>query len=176
MILGGTTPIRILSDHVVDRSVRFNHDSDLITFLKTILDPMTVEGLIEQYRIGVTRNRDTIFFQIDKLGRCRTGKIMKYDPETGHRIKDENVPGRITWVHSLMKKLGRLPDDWTLTQCLFGEHLLAEYPDKPVALVESEKTAFICAGLMPKYLWLATGGKSQINDIEGWVPTKLQAE
>ena len=56
-----------------------------------------------------------------------------------------------------------LPKEWELTQCLFGEHLLAAHPDKPVALVESEKTAVICAGLMPKYLWLATGGKSQLN-------------
>ena len=38
------------------------------------------------------------------------------------------------------------------------------HPNKVVALVESEKTAVICAGLMPKYLWLATGGKSAIND------------
>lgn len=33
-----------------------------------------------------------------------------------------------------------------------------------VALVESEKTAVICAGLMPRFLWLATGGKSMINE------------
>ncbi len=43
------------------------------------------------------------FFQIDIHGRWRTGKEMKYDPNTGHRIKDEAVGGRITWVHSLMK-------------------------------------------------------------------------
>lgn len=157
-------PLCFIPDHVVNRSVRFNHDFDLITFLKTILDPMVVEGLIEQYHMGVTRGRDTIFFQIDKLGRCRTGKVMKYDPDTGHRIKDENTPGRITWVHSLMKQSGQLPRDWELTQCLFGEHLLLENPGMPVALVESEKTAVICAGLMPRYLWLATGGKSCIND------------
>lgn len=33
-----------------------------------------------------------------------------------------------------------------------------------VALIECEKTAIICASLMPRFLWLATGGKSQIND------------
>ena len=120
--------------------------------------------MIEEYRVGVTRSGDVIFFQLDQLGRCRTGKVMKYNRETGHRIKDENMPGRITWVHSLMKQSGQLPKDWTLTQCLFGEHLLLQYPGKPVALVESEKTALICAGLMPRYLWLATGGKSCIND------------
>lgn len=74
------------------------------------------------------------------------------------------MPGRITWVHSLMKQSGQLPKNWELTQCLFCEHLLLQYPGKPVALVESEKTALICAGLMPRYLWLATGGKSCIND------------
>lgn len=56
------------------------------------------------------------------------------------------------------------PKDWELTQCLFGEHLLAQYPDRPVALVESEKTAVICAATMPEYVWLATGGKSQFNE------------
>ena len=33
-----------------------------------------------------------------------------------------------------------------------------------MGLVESEKTAVIAAGLMPKYLWLATGGKSGLNE------------
>ena len=38
-----------------------------------------------------------------------------------------------------------------------------QHPDKTVALVESEKTAIICSAMMPQYLWLATGGKSQFN-------------
>ena len=87
---------------------------------------------------------------------------MKYNPDTGHRIKDETQPGRITWVHTLLKK--QLPEDWTLSQCLFGEHLLAKYPDKPVVLVEAEKTAIIGAAVMPEFNWLATGGKAQLND------------
>ena len=152
-----------LPQDVVGRSVRFNYDSHLITFLRTFLEPVVIEGLIDEYRIGVTKSLATIFFQIDVQGRCRTGKIMLYNPEDGHRVKDPEVPSRITWVHSLMKQAGMLPEGWELTQCLFGEHLLTVYPDKPVALVESEKTAVICAGLMPKYLWLATGGKSQLN-------------
>ena len=157
-------PLCVIPDDVVRRSIKYNRDSNFITFLRTLFDPLIIEGLIGEYRLGVARNGSVIFYQLDIKGRCRTGKIMQYDPETGHRIKDENVPGRITWTHSLMKKLGQLPESWELSQCLFGEHLLAEYPDKPVALVESEKTAVICAGLMPKFIWLATGGKSQIND------------
>ena len=70
---------------------------------------------------------------------------------------------KINWVHSLLKKTGTLDESWQLTQCLFGEHLLPQHPDKPIALVESEKTVIICSGLMPQYLWLATGGKSQFS-------------
>ena len=159
-----TKELCFLPDDIVTRSVRFNYDSHLVAFLRTVLDAVVLEGLIEEYRIGVTKSRATIFFQMDYDGRCRTGKIMLYDPETGHRIKDPNVPGRVTWVHSMMKQAGMLPANWELSQCLFGEHLVALYPDKPVGLVESEKTAVIAAGLMPQYIWLATGGKSGLND------------
>jgi hypothetical protein len=63
-----------------------------------------------------------------------------------------------------MKKDGLLPDDWEVTQCLFGEHLLnwSMNKDKVVAVVESEKTALIGAAYHPQFLWLATGGKSQM--------------
>ena len=149
---------------IVLRSVRQDRHSDFVTFLLSILDPVVVEDLVRDYQLGVTSMRDVIFFQLDLGGSCRTGKIMKYDPETGHRIKDENCPGRINWVHSLMKASGQLPREWELTQFLFGEHLLRQYPGKVVALVESEKTAVICAGLMPRFLWLATGGKSSVNE------------
>lgn len=145
------------------KTLRPDRPSDFTRFLATLFDPIILEGLIDEYRIGVTRERDVIFYQIDTQSRIRTGKVMKYDPETGHRIKDENTKGRITWVHSLLKYSGQLPQEWTLTQCLFGEHLLPLFPEKPVALVESEKTAIICAGLIPKFIWLATGGKSQLN-------------
>ena len=63
-----------------------------------------------------------------------------------------------------MKYSDALPQEWELQQCLFGEHLLKKYPNKTVALVESEKTAIICSALMPDYIWLATGGKSQFNE------------
>ena len=53
---------------------------------------------------------------------------------------------------------------WELTQCLFGEHLLSLHPDRTVALVESEKTAIICAGFIPEYVWLATGGKTSLGN------------
>lgn len=53
---------------------------------------------------------------------------------------------------------------WRLSQCRFGEHLPQDKVNANVALVESENTAVICFLLMPGYVWLATGGKSQIGD------------
>ena len=153
-----------LPPEIVARTLRYDVQSDFVRFLSTLFDPLIVEGLISEYRLGVTRSHDVIFYQIDIQGRVRTGKVMKYDPDTGHRIKDDTTPGKINWIHSLMKYAGQLPKNWTLTQCLFGEHLLPLHPDKPAAIVESEKTAIICTGLIPQFVWLATGGKSQLNE------------
>lgn len=53
-----------------------------------------------------------------------------------------------------------------LNQCFFGEHLLPHIRDKPVALVESEKTAILATHYLPQYLWLATGGKCSCMNRE----------
>ena len=153
---------------IVKSTVNPAIESDFIAFLTGLIGRKNTGKIVKEYHIGVTKSKDVIFYQLDTEGRCRTGKIMKYDRQTGHRVKDEKVGGKITWVHAVLRQsadpLLRLPDGWELTQCLFGEHLLRQHPFKPVALVESEKTAVICSAFWPEYIWLATGGKSQLND------------
>ncbi len=135
----------------------------LISYLKTMIPSSAIDRIIADYRLASTPDQAIIFLQIDQDNQCRTGKIMQYNPATGHRIKDPNKPGRINWLHSVLKRRKQLPPNWQLTQCLFGEHLLPQHQDKTVALVESEKTAIICSAMMPQYLWLATGGKSGLT-------------
>lgn len=147
----------------VEKSVSYN--SSFIYFLcglfdRYSLESPTIERLMQDYAIGATKDGSVIYWQIDTKGKVRTGKIMKYDPNTGHRIKNG---GGINWIHSIMKKQQLLPEDYNLVQCLFGEHLLKIYPTKVVALVESEKSALIASGVYPEYIWLATGGKSQLS-------------
>ena len=166
--LADITSRSTITSDIVKSLVNPSINSDFTLFLSSLIGREKTIKIIKDYHIGVTKNRDVIFYQIDKEGRCRSGKIMKYNRATGHRIKDENIGGKISWVHSTLKnsinpKL-RLPDEWTLTQCLFGEHLLKQYPFKNVAIVESEKTAVICNSFWSEYIWMATGGKSQIND------------
>ena len=147
----------------VEKSVSYN--SSFVQFLcglfdRYSLESPTIERLMQDYALGATKDGSVIYWQIDIKGKVRTGKVMKYNPETGHRIKDA---GGINWIHSIMKKQNLLPEDYNLIQCLFGEHLLRMYPYKIVALVESEKSALIASGVYPDYVWLATGGKSQLS-------------
>lgn len=136
-----------------------NKRSDLVLFLDSIFDSETVTRLIAEYALGVMKDGSVVFPQIDSEGNARTAKVMAYDPETGHR---DRSAGGVNWLHSIMIKHGYFKA-YRLRQCLFGEHLLKRYPEKTVALVESEKTALICSGSMPEYLWLATGGLNGLN-------------
>jgi len=143
-----------------------SYNSTFVKFLCGLFDRYTLKSptisrLGELYAIGATKDMEIIYWQIDINGKVRTGKIMKYG-EDGHRVKDGNG---VNWIHAKMKKDGLLSDDWELTQCLFGEHLLnlSKNKDKVVAIVESEKSALIGAACFPQYVWLATGGKSQLS-------------
>jgi len=123
-----------------------------------------VEALITVYQIGTSDHfggGSTIFWQIDTQNHIRTGKLIKYNPVTGKRIKKPFV--HTNWIHALEYKEG-----FNLHQCLFGEHLLMEDPAAPVAIVESEKTAIIAQAKYPNYLWLATGS---LNEFK---PSKLE--
>ena len=110
---------------------------------------------MKKYKVGTSKHWDgaTVFWQMDYQNRVRTGKIMLYNPTTGKRIKEPY--NHVTWVHSILHK-----DGYNLKQCFFGEHLLPEDKSRPVALVESEKTAIIASYYLPQYLWIASGGKN----------------
>ncbi|MBP1630826.1 MAG: hypothetical protein H6Q15_1719 [Bacteroidetes bacterium] len=141
-----------------------NKSSNFMEFLGKVFDKETSERLFGDYYLGGTENKEVIFWQIDKSLRIRTGKIIQYDPNTGKRNRrgELNSPN-INWVHSALKKQGKLPDKWQLTQCLFGEHLINKYPHKPICLVESEKTSIIMSGFEPEFNWVATGGVQNLN-------------
>jgi len=129
--------------------------SNLLRFLCEFMTIEQIQPSCELYALGATKSSEVIFWQIDINGNVRTGKIMQYNPKTGHRIKHES--NAIDWVHNKLKKSGILPENFNLQQCFFGEHLLTLNPDKNVAIVESEKSAFIASVFMPDYVWLAAG-------------------
>ena len=154
--------------HYVEKSKSVQ--SNFFRFLSTLLgnyygskSQEVLNRLLDEYRLGATRDGAVIFWQIDKNSNVRTGKVMQHNSEDGHRIKTEQGAS-INWIHSILKKQKVLPEEWQLSQCLFGEHLLSLHPDKVVVLVESEKSAIIGSAIFPDYVWLATGGKSQMKE------------
>ena len=156
-------PGRIPKRYLIDS---LGYDSNFVAFLCSLFDrdtleSPTIERLMRDYYLGCTRDKGVIYWQVDASRRIRTGKIMQYDPMIGKRVKKQS--GAIDWVHARLKRDKMLPQDFNLVQCLFGEHLLTKHPNRVVALVESEKSAIIGSGIYSDYVWLATGGKSQLS-------------
>ncbi len=133
--------------------------NNFVRFLLSQFSIASVNEILKRYFIGTWADGRTVFWQIDKNRQIRTGKLMLYDAETGRRIKGK----QISWVHSELKRKMILPSDFSFEQCFFGEYLLSEDAEKPVAIVESEKTAVVANLCMPKFLWLATGGSANLK-------------
>ncbi len=128
-----------------------------------------VTSLIKQlYHIGSTDDDRVIFWQVDVLGRIRTGKVMAYDEMTGKRLKSSK--GACDWMHSILKREGKLSSDWTLTQCLYGEFMLGseQLKNRPIAIVESYKTAHIAAATLQEYFWMS------VDSLNGLTAKRLE--
>lgn len=162
---GGKCPIvislqKLISFIPVEIFKRSLSNYELNNFVKFLFDLFGVEvtnKLISKYFIGTSKFwvGATVFWQIDITGKIRTGKIMLYSPDNGKRVKDPC--NHINWVHKVINQR-----DFALKQCLFGEHLLKDI-SKPVAIVESEKTAIICSVYLPEFIWLAVGSLTNLN-------------
>lgn len=127
------------------------------------LTEQQMQQAARRYRLGKTRDEGVIFWQIDDHDELRDGKIMYYRPDC-HRDHDRNP----TWASYQLRRAGLLPDSFRSDHCLFGLHLLAPEAAaataaEAVAVVESEKTAVIMSALRPDFIWMATGGKTELN-------------
>lgn len=147
-----------------------------------------IDIMLRNYGVGhsrfTTRFHDieqqhdfTVWWQVDQQGRCHNGHLMKYGTD-GHRLKGKDDYSQ-TWIHARMKyadplKIRPFNDhENSASYCLFGEHLTA-LPDTrnaTVNVVESEKTALICAiayGGMMTNVWTACAGMGNLtnkNDV-----------
>ena len=83
---------------------------------------------------------------------------MLYDEVTAKRVKpDDPSVSYFNWLHKILKL-----EPYNLVQCLFGLHLIKDNA-KPIAVVESEKTAFIMSLVDDNFIWVATGGKGNFK-------------
>jgi hypothetical protein len=142
---------------ILNASLQKHADNHFIQYLVSIFGAEITSELVGKYFIGTSKHWEgsTVFWQIDSSGKIRSGKVMLYNPETGKRVKEPF--SHITWVHKLLKQ-----EEFVLRQCFNGEHLLKD-KTKPVAIVESEKTAIIASVYLPQFTWLAVGSLNNLN-------------
>lgn len=150
-------PVSFIPTEALKGSLKGYEGNHLATYLNSLFCEDITSQLIGRYFIGSSKHwaGSTVFWQIDSQGKVRVGKIMLYNPTTGKRVKKPY--NHITWTHKALK----LPD-FNLKQCFFGEHLLKD-KTKPVAIVESEKTAIIASQYLPQFIWLAVGSLTNLS-------------
>lgn len=147
-------PVEVFKASLNPTAFETNH---FVQFLIDLFGVEVANQLVSSYFIATSKhwNGATVFWQIDIHGKIRTGKIMLYSPTTGKRAKNLELP--VYWVHKALKQ-----PEFELRQCLFGEHLLID-KTKPVAIVESEKTAVIASVYLPQFVWVAVGSLTNLN-------------
>lgn len=152
-----TKPVSFITVEILKASLKAHQTNHFVSFLIHLFGAEVASQLVSRYFIATSShwNGATVFWQIDTRGKVRTGKIMLYNPITGKRIKEPF--SHINWVHTVIKQ-----PEFELRQCLFGEHLLSD-KTKPVAIVESEKTAVIASGYLTQFIWLAVGSITNLN-------------
>nr|WP_321451347.1 DUF6371 domain-containing protein [uncultured Carboxylicivirga sp.] len=127
------------------------HQNNFAMGLSKYFPRRRVWEVLQRYYVGTAKGNKTIFWQVNRLGQVRTGKVMQYDVHTLKRN------GYINWVHHIIKQ-----KDFNLKQVFFGAHLLAN-KTTPVAIAEGEKNAIFGALYYPQYNWIAAGSIEMLN-------------
>ena len=130
-------------------------------------DSERIQQVLADYYVGATQKDiisdginygpAAVFWMIDERQRVHDAKLMAYTCD-GHR-----VPGWGNSMRSICEKTKVGPQLAATEKVLFGLHLVSRYPEKTSCIVESEKSALVCALRYPEYLWLATGGCSNLQ-------------
>lgn len=185
------TPIYCLPAEVFERTLGHYDRNQFVILLRQLFGPAIAEELIKRFKIGTCgRPNDqwpeaiaTVFWLLDLQGRVRAGQINLFDQDW-HRHEftyiDKHGESQTSpcintasngLLHHYKRNRKTIPgwltdydnnaDKWPIP---FGLHQLNSTPaDKPVAIVEACKTAVVCAGYFPQYVWLAIGSKSYLN-------------
>jgi hypothetical protein len=152
-------PTSYISSEIMYKTENNYEENNFVNFLLKHFDVKQVGRALELYHIGTSKkwNGACVFWQIDNQNKIRTGKIMLYDKSNGKRIKEPY--NHVNWSHKVLKI-----EDFNLKQCLFGLHRITVELNKPIAIVESEKTAIIMSLVSPDFVWMATGSKANLKE------------
>ena len=127
------------------------------------------ENLTSLYDIRGVKNGyledATLLPYIDYNNNFITAKIVKYNTKTGKRNKAQYSN---SWFHAykpIKKELGITDKIKKKINCFFGENLVANN-NKPVVIVEAEKTAIILSMLFENIVFIASGGLGKLKTLD----------
>lgn len=125
-------------------------ENNLLKYLRNKYGHTKTDLVKKMYYIGTTKDLGTVFWNINCNTEAQKAKVSYYKPN-GKRTEYFKVPYK---------------NEDGYYSCLFGEHLLdiVENRGKAIMLVESEKTAIVCAMHYPEYVWLAYGGINALTN------------
>ena len=133
-----------------------------------------IEKVIELYHLGTIQDgylKGAVTFPyFERLDQIRAVQIIQYDKDN-HRK-------RIHWIDKYAPVINKYNKDWLekyaenegKVTCLFGAHLIHEYPNNPIAIVESAKSAIVATlyyGLpekdSKKMIWLGAFSRDALS-------------
>jgi len=174
-------PFAGIPPEVASRTLGQYHLNGLFPWLAHRLGVIDATRIAHMYHLGRADAGRVVFWGKDAQGRYRYGQVVRFDTD-GHTARYVDKKGKhrkaVSWAHSRLlskheKQRTPLPpwyapyksfvDHYAVNACLFGEHLLAASPAARVGIVESPKTALLCAGMFPQMVWVATLGLGQLN-------------
>lgn len=137
--------------------------SNLFRYLIKHFGQKAVTKVMKLYGVGLSDHwsGSTVFWYRNIDNFLCNGKVIQYSKTTGKRIIRNGV-SKIEQMDIILKKAGQVDSSNIYIFCLFGEHLMAG-SKKPIALVESEKSALIGSICTDEYIWLATGNPHFID-------------
>jgi hypothetical protein len=148
--------------------------SPIVEFAKTLFGDIA-QSTAEQMLVCGDKGGNSSFLYVDTKQRGMSVKTIAYDAETGKRSKDglawgsrrfetSQIAGYVTPEGSI--RTVRVSDG--SYQLLYGQHRLVS-DNRPVIIVESEKTAYIATAATDQAVFLAAGGSKGLsaNKVRG---------
>lgn len=189
-----TPATEFLSSEIISQMESLTEQTTLYKFVLSEFGS-DVRNVFAAYHVGGCKWQKqahgyaTAFPLIDIAGRLRDFQLSAFDPNghgskypSGDKIKGwamaelnearckECKPHENRQQHKDCPNRNKCPKmRHRVGMCFFGEHLLAERPADPVAIVEAPKTALIGALVYPEFVWLSCLSLD-------WLPTAVSPE
>lgn len=110
-----------------------------------------IDEIISQFHLGavsttISGHYGSVLSRINKRGNVVGGEVMYFDVDNGNILRQSPITDHLYNWYCF--------DYYTDDEVFFGEHLLS---NKPVAIVQEEKTALLGTLAEPAVDWLAVG-------------------